>query len=67
MNKISFETMSSIEGGKQLSDDCIKALIWEGVAYASLFTVSGPFAVILGACAIGGLISSAVNLGIKCS
>lgn len=65
MKSISFDSMSICQGGKkELSDDCIKALIAEGLSYSLLFTVSS---VLTGGLAIAGLAISAVIMGIACS
>lgn len=63
MKKLSCEAMVACQGGKQLSSDCIKALVAEGISYSSLFFVTS---VLTGGVAIAGLVVSAVIMGIAC-
>ena len=61
MKDLTINQMQVVEGGKELSSSCKLALVAMGLAYASLFCVTGA------ALAIGSLSVSSIDLGLSCA
>lgn len=64
MKDLTINQMQVVEGGKELSSSCKLALVAMGLAYASLFCVTG---VVAAALAIGSLSVSSIDLGLSCA